>query len=135
MQVQAVQAVKSEFLEILFILQLFLIGIAGGIVHYLIEYLRNEDNSAKISTILMFANGFIGLFSGYMSFLFVSLFWQSDVVFFLAMGIGSFSGEGALRFILKMAKMRIEFVDIEESVKGWKKDGKNGDKEKNKQDG
>ena len=97
-----------------FTLQIIFTSLVGGIVRYLVEFLRKAQELNKLSWGILLIHAIVGMFSGYMAFLLVSLYATSEVAGMLAAGLGSFGSYGALFWMLEKAQQKLVMMDKDE---------------------
>ena len=101
----------------LYMIQIFLTSILGGIVRYLSEFLIKTQELDKLSLGLMTIHAIVGVFAGYMSFLIATMFTTAEVAGIIAAGIGSFGGYGTLIFLVREMKKKLVLMDKTEFEK------------------
>ena len=108
----------------LYLLQVLLTSILGGIVRYLSEFLIKTQELDKLSLGLMVIHAVVGVFAGYMSFLVMSYFTAVEAAGIVAAGLGSFGGYGTLIWLVSQMKKKLvlmdkaEFETIQKKKKG-----------------
>jgi fluoride ion exporter CrcB/FEX len=95
----------------LYLLQILLTSILGGIVRYLSEFLIKTQELDKLSLGLMVIHAVVGVFAGYMSFLVMSYFTAVEVAGIVAAGLGSFGGYGTLIWLVSQMKKKLVLMD------------------------
>jgi hypothetical protein len=95
----------------LYLLQILLTSILGGIVRYLSEFLIKTQELDKLSIGLMVIHAIVGVFAGYMSFLVMSYFTTVEVAGIVAAGLGSFGGYGTLIWLVSQMKKKLVLMD------------------------
>jgi hypothetical protein len=100
--------------NILQIIQVLLMSVIGGIVRYLVDLLRKAQNVNKLSLALLVTHAIIGMFSGYISFLVVSLFTTVEAAGIIAAGLGSFGSYSTLFWLLEKAKEKLVLLSDDE---------------------
>jgi len=100
-----------------FTLQIIFTSLVGGIVRYLVEFLRKAQEIDKLSWGILLIHAIVGMFSGYMAFLLVSLYATSEVAGMLAAGLGSFGSYGVLFWMLEKAQQKLVMMDKSEQSK------------------
>jgi fluoride ion exporter CrcB/FEX len=98
----------------LYLLQILLTSILGGIVRYLSEFLIKTQELDKLSLGLMAIHAVVGVFAGYMSFLVMSYFTAVEVAGVVAAGLGSFGGYGTLIWLVSQMKKKLVLMDKSE---------------------
>ena len=95
----------------LYLLQILLTSILGGVVRYLSEFLIKTQEIDKLSLGLMVIHAIVGVFAGYMSFLVMSYFTAIEVAGIVAAGLGSFGGYGTLIWLVSQMKKKLVLMD------------------------
>ena len=95
----------------LYLLQILLTSILGGVVRYLSEFLIKTQELDKLSLGLMVIHAIVGVFAGYMSFLVMSYFTAIEVAGIVAAGLGSFGGYGTLIWLVSQMKKKLVLMD------------------------
>ena len=95
----------------LYLLQVLLTSILGGIVRYLSEFLIKTQELDKLSIGLMVIHAIVGVFAGYMSFLVMSYFTTVEIAGIVAAGLGSFGGYGTLIWLVSQMKKKLVLMD------------------------
>jgi hypothetical protein len=94
-----------------FTLQIIFTSLVGGIVRYLVEFLRKAQELDKLSWGILLMHAIVGMFSGFMSFLLVSLYTTTEIAGMLAAGLGSFGSYGILFWMLEKAQQKLVMMD------------------------
>jgi fluoride ion exporter CrcB/FEX len=100
----------------LYLLQIIVTSILGGLVRYLSEFLVKTQELDKLSLGIMVIHVVIGLFSGYMSFLIAGWFTSIEVAGIIAAGVGSFGGYGTLIWLVKQMKKKLVLMDTSDFI-------------------
>jgi hypothetical protein len=94
-----------------FTLQIILTSLVGGIVRYLVEFLKKAQSIDKLSWGILLIHAIVGMFSGYMSFLLISIWSTAEIAGLMAAGLGSFGSYGILFWMLERAQQKLVMMD------------------------